>query len=219
MQSSEAQSHGGNDDDGPRPATQAAPNDQRATRRFGELIISAGKVAAAIATILAAAFLIWDHFFKSAPAPAKLSPSVSRIQVYPDVTLRNYLNSNPGVLRSFESRFEAKGLTLKDLGPFLATRGVEAICTLGIDGPPGRTVAVSRTLYNARTLARIPQQALQVVPPSHYVSHAQTYQIVDNTWLAYPAGRAMYFVEVDLLDTSGQALATGRSKSFAATDS
>jgi hypothetical protein len=178
-------------------------------------LIKAGQAAVAIAAILTTAFVVWDKVFKGTPAPGRLSASVSNVQVYPGVGLRNYLDSHPGVLARFLRRAQAQGLTKQDLGSLLATPGVTSVFTVSIEGPSGRPVYVTRTLYSATTLARIPEPTIQVEPPSRYVSHAEADQIVDSTWMAYPpSGKATYFVELDLLDAQGQTLATGRSANF-----
>lgn len=179
-------------------------------------LIRAGQIAAAVTAIVTAAVLIWNDVLKPAPAPAVLTATVKPVEVDPNVTLRNYLNSHRGQLAAYLSHAEAQGLGEEEINQALRTPGILVEYTIDMDGPAGQTVSVTRTLYAAHTEARVAEGAVSILPPERYVSHAAVSQSAQSTWIEPPAGVGAYFVEIDLVDNGGETIGKGRSQLFTA---
>jgi hypothetical protein len=180
----------------------------------GARLIRAGQIVGSITALVTAAVLAWNAL-KPAPPPAVLRATVNNIQAHSGRTLYNYLNSHPAQLALVRARYRAQGLGEEEVEQALQKPGILAEFTISTEGPAGRALKLTRTLYDAHTEARIPEGA-GVVPPERYVSHAGSYQTTESTWIQPPAGGGSYFIEIDLVDEGGATLATGRSQTFRA---
>jgi hypothetical protein len=173
-------------------------------------------VATALTALVTAALLLWNDLLKPPPAPAVLTATVKAIEASPDITLRNFMNSHPGQLATYLSNAKAQGLGEEEINHALRTPGVLVEYTLGVDGPAGQALNVTRTLYAAHTVARVSEGAVSILPPERYVSPAAISQSAQSTWIDPPAGKGAYFAEIDLVNKDGETIAKGRSAVFTA---
>jgi hypothetical protein len=201
-------------DPAPPPSSQPPP-EHGGGGSTGRLI-RAGQVATALTALLTAALLIWNDVLKPAPAPAVLTATVKTVEANPNITLRNYMNSHPGQLATYLSNARAQGLGEEEISQALRTPGVLVEYTLGIDGPAGQALNVTRTLYEAHTEARVSEGAVSILPPERYISPASISQTAQSTWIDPPVGKGEYFAEIDLVNKDGETIAKGRSVVFTA---
>jgi hypothetical protein len=194
--------------------TVAATSSEGSGKGPGARLIRAGQIVGAITALITAAVLAWNAL-KPAPPPAVLRATVTNIQAHSGRTLYDYLNSHPAQLAHVRALYRAQGLGEEEIGQALQKPGILAEFTISTQGPAGRAVKLTRTLYDAHTEARIPEGG-GVIPAEKYVSHAGSYQTTESTWIQPPAGGGSYFLEVDLVDAGGATLATGRSQTFRA---
>jgi hypothetical protein len=176
--------------------------------------MKAGEVAGALTALVTAAVLLWTTVLKPASSPPVFRASVSHIEVHPGRTLRIYLNSHPAPLQHFLAGARAQGLAREEIDQVLRTRGVVVDFTVGTEGATRRPVTVTHTMYDARTEARVPEGAVSVVPPEHYLARADTYQTTQSTWIQAPRRRGAYFVEIEVTEPNAATLANGRSPVF-----
>jgi hypothetical protein len=177
-------------------------------------VIRAGQIAGAITAVVTASLLLWNTLLKPSAAPAVLRGSVASVEVHADRPLHVYLDSHPGQLARFMANAKSDGLAAEEIEAALTTPGVLAEFTVSLDGPAGRRVELTHTLYNEQTEARVPEGAVQLVGPERYVSQSGGYQATQSLWLQSPPSKGTYFLEIDLVEPNGQTLTTKRSPTF-----
>jgi hypothetical protein len=182
--------------------------------RPSDTVIRAGQVAGGITALLTLGLLVWTQFIDTGGAP--MSPPHAKIteaRAYPDVTLRSYLSGRSHAVERWISHAQKAGFTRSETDATLATRGVEAQFAVSLAGTPGMTVTVTRSLFDARTHARIPEEGVTLAAPAPYVTRDKPAQFTEETWVAAPTKPGRYFVELELLLPDGEALATKRTES------
>ena len=164
-------------------------------------------------TALLTAALLVGPWLSGSGAPTVLRAEVTHVAVRPHRTLNVFLNANPEPMARFLAGAKAEGVSDAELHEVLGTNGLIVEYTLELEGAPGRTAELTRTVFNASTEARVPPAAVQVMTP-RYVAKAALYRSTQTTWIETPRSPGRYFVEVDLNNPRGETLAAGRSAVF-----
>jgi hypothetical protein len=178
------------------------------------LLVNLAAILVGVAAVISVGFLIRNELTKNTPSHTRLDANVANVEVYPDRTLRVFLDSHPDQLARFREKARAEGLSRREIAQVLETQGILAEFAIATTGAQDQDLTLTHILYDARTEARIPEGPVQVLIPERYVSPTESFESTQVVWQQDPALHGTYFLEVDVVGPRQETLTTRRSRPF-----
>jgi hypothetical protein len=148
-------------------------------------------------------------------AAAVLRASVVHLHLYEPRTEYNFLNSHPGQLAGVRSHLRAQGQGEAEIQEILQKTGVTIEFTVEVEGPAGRKLDLSETLYRMPAEESV-SPLYGHFPAERFVARAERYETTESGWIEYPKRAGRYLIEIGLVDEEGfNAGPPGRSATFA----
>jgi len=188
----------------------ARPSEAGASAKLFRL----GQMAVAVTAIIGVPVLLYSLVKPGSPTPppAVLKVTIGDLEVTTGVTLYNFLAAHPGQLE--RARKDFAGVPEREFEESTQVSGVTAEFTVDLIGPPGRTVHLTRTLYEIPGEVRVAEEKSAVGPLPTLTSQAGEDVRNQTTWVQEPAHSGTYFIEVEVQGSSEETLAHEKSRDF-----